>query len=272
MENQSLDWHVYEDRYKPIYSSIMHDLRHNYGPESVDEEQNNSSVDCDSDTPDSTICTKELQTIKYISKVGLRALSKDFSLNIKQHSRYPELFHISPDPKSSPAETAVVQECAYGLIVKQRQHKDGKNVEYHVVAMSYTKITEANHPFTQQLSVGNDFSWEKGNIKVHEKIDGKLAVVYFYKDMWNVCTNATPDGSEQIVYDEHSLPKTSYREWITSITINDPSEGNDSFLLLFITIITYLCSLSLSLSAQRIQYHRELEQKRQEMKMVPFTG
>lgn len=201
----------------------------------------------------------DLLTLSYIRRNGLHSLGKDLAISVTPHPEYPALLHISPNPTASPSDHPVVRECAYSLLIEEFKVTDAVdregtqprnlNKDWRLVAMGYTKIEYLIDPFTLVINFprtkgesGHDgFCWDKSEMQIYEKLDGKMALLYHYAGQWRVASTQSPDASEAIVA-EQSLPKRyyialllsrifyplrlsrSFKDWLASITLNDEAE------------------------------------------------
>lgn len=109
-------------------------------------------------------------------------LEAQYGIAAKQHSQFPNLFQFKySQVESDPAEP-IVQECR-GIIL------DADN-DYAVVAMPFKRFFNLNEPNAAKID------WS--SIKVQEKLDGSLVVLYHYGNKWNVATSGCPDGTNRI--------------------------------------------------------------------------
>jgi hypothetical protein len=175
-----------------------------------------------------------LLTLDYIRRKGVQSLVKDLAIAVTPHPDLPALLHLAPDPTTSPADHPIVRECAYSLLIEECEASviDGLQPrrDWRVVAMGYTKIDHLIDPFTLVIdfprtkdsafnadagaSTGGGgaggrqrgFCWDKSEMRVLEKLDGKMALLYHYAGAWRVVSAVTPDASEPVV-EELSLSK-----------------------------------------------------------------
>lgn len=172
-----------------------------------------------------------LLTLDYIRRKGVQSLVKDLAIAVTPHPDFPALLHLAPDPTTSPADHPIVRECAYSLLVEECEATvtDGLQTrrDWRVVAMGYTKIDHLIDPFTLVIDFPRtkgsalsadagaasgaggrqrDFCWDKSEMRVLEKLDGKMALLYHYAGAWRVVSAVTPDASEPVV-EELSLSK-----------------------------------------------------------------
>lgn len=250
MSSASENWDDYERVYKPIYQTMMHQLKHNYGPGLA------AGVGSGDDAGGESAGGGGLLTLDYIRRKGVQSLVKDLAIAVTPHPDLPALLHLAPDPTTSPADHPIVRECAYSLLVEEYEASviDGLQPrrDWRVVAMGYTKIDHLIDPFTLVIdfprtkdsafnadagaSTGGGggggggaggrqrgFCWDKSEMRVLEKLDGKMALLYHYAGAWRVVSAVTPDASEPVV-EELSLSKRTFKDWLTSITLHDEAE------------------------------------------------
>lgn len=115
------------------------------------------------------------------SLVGLAQLNS-LGIHIKQHSRFPELYHFSYDQLESPKDNPIVQECR-GLILNS-------TADWEVVAYPFKRFANYGEAWAAPVD------WS--SICVQEKVDGSLMVVWFYKGEWHVSTKGSPDAGGKV--------------------------------------------------------------------------
>jgi hypothetical protein len=118
----------------------------------------------------------ELSVVTYLKKNGIESLQKEYFINVKTHSKYPELISLSYDQLKSNFKAKEVQECR-GLILNT-------NKDFEVVSFPYLKF------FNYCEGNSSKIDWE--NCRVYEKIDGSLMILYFYNEEWHVSTTSLP--------------------------------------------------------------------------------
>jgi predicted nucleotidyltransferase len=164
MQNEWRDWDEIENKFKPLYGDLMHEIKHSYNPEDINNDEEN-----------------KLFSVAYMNRLGIDALCSDFSITSTKHKMVNELVHLKYDKKSSPLDQAIVQECN-GLVVDVKQLK--------AVCVPPKKFFQHNGNLKSMV--------DEQSAVVYEKIDGLTANLYFYNDKWHVSTDYTADGSEQI--------------------------------------------------------------------------
>lgn len=155
-----------------------------------------------------------LLTLDFIRRKGLQSLGKDLAISVTPHPDFPSLFHLIPDSTTSPSEHPIVRECAYSLLIEEFEDSSKSSKDWRIVAMGYTKIDYLIDPFTLTIhypaetnasKVGR-FCWDMNSMRIFEKLDGKMAFMYYHAGCWRVSSAVTPDASESIS-EEQSLPK-----------------------------------------------------------------
>jgi hypothetical protein len=143
---------------------------------------------------------KLLHCVKYIHQHGIKKLVEDFNLILNIHTRYNNLFLLHHSQHSD-KNHIITKECS-GIILDA-------NKNWEVVSMPYMKFFEYNDKNYND----NDFKYDEGEeVKVYEKIDGTLAVLYFYDNSWQVASSYFPDGKDAMCYKspEHKVIFNKY--------------------------------------------------------------
>lgn len=109
----------------------------------------------------------------------LASLESKYAVTAKRHGKYPNLVQLKYDQIASPMGDPVVQECR-GLILDEADN-------WRVVAYPFTKFFNLGEPNAHEVD------WSTA--RVNEKLDGSLAIVYFYDGAWHMATSGTPDAS-----------------------------------------------------------------------------
>ena len=115
-------------------------------------------------------------------EVALAELTAQLGINAKQHPKYPELWHLSYDQLESPKGHPIVKECR-GLILNSADN-------WNVVAYPFNRFS--NHGETW----GDTIDWT--SVRVQEKVDGSMVILWNYKGTWNVSTKGSPDAGGQV--------------------------------------------------------------------------
>jgi hypothetical protein len=109
---------------------------------------------------------------------GLAQLTATLGINVKQHPKYPELYHFSYDQLESPKGNPIVRECR-GLILNSADN-------WAVVAYPFNRFANEGESWADPID------WT--DVRVQEKVDGSLCILWNYKATWNVSTKGSPDA------------------------------------------------------------------------------
>ena len=113
---------------------------------------------------------------------GLEQLKTLFGINVKQHTVYPNLYHFSYDQLESPKGHPIVNECR-GLILDS-------NENWEVVSFPFSRFANQGETWAAPID------WN--DVRVQEKVDGSLMIVWFYAGKWNVSTKGSPEAGGQV--------------------------------------------------------------------------
>jgi hypothetical protein len=119
---------------------------------------------------------------EYLRKNGPEKLDQEFSIAVKQHGTYPNLYLFKYSQIDSPMHEEIVQVCR-GIILD-------RDNDWKVVSYTYDKFFNAG----ESLAAKIDWS----TAKVYEKLDGSLCQLYWYDNQWHVATSGTPDASGEV--------------------------------------------------------------------------
>ena len=145
------------------------------------------------------LISDDLLTIKFLRKHGLNELVKQYSLKAVKHQTHPNLVELSYSQTGSPMHEKIVQECR-GIIL------DSKNLTWNLVALPYLKFFNAKEKLAEPID------WE-GGVVVSEKLDGSLAILYYYADRWWVASSAVPDGSNVVSSNSQTFAQIFWEIW-----------------------------------------------------------
>jgi len=109
----------------------------------------------------------------------LESLTSKFYIKVKRHGTYPSLAMCKYDQINSPMAEPLVQECR-GIIFDEADN-------WRIVARPFDKFFNVQEPLAATID------W--ATARVQEKLDGSLAIVFFYDQKWNMATSGTPDAS-----------------------------------------------------------------------------
>lgn len=116
---------------------------------------------------------------KYLRKHSVDALFKNFAITANRHKDYPNLISFSYSLINSPMELQIVQECR-GLILDEAN-------DWAIVAYPYKKFFN----YGEKNAVKLDWT----STVCLEKLDGSIAILYYYDNKWHVGSSGTPDGN-----------------------------------------------------------------------------
>jgi hypothetical protein len=109
---------------------------------------------------------------------AIQRLDTEYSVAVKQHPSYPNLYLFKYDKSCSSWSRELVQECR-GIIL------DSDN-DWGVVSMPYKKF------FRHDEALAPAINWKVA--KTWEKLDGTLMTMYRYDGDWHVSTPGVPDA------------------------------------------------------------------------------
>jgi len=141
--------------------------------------------------------TKLERLLYFLRHSGLEALEKKYSIIVRQHSLYPNLYLLKYNQIESNISLPMVQACR-GIIVD-------KDNDWKPVCYPYNKFF--NYLETHAFPV----NW--ANSQVFEKLDGSLCQLYYYNDMWHIATSGSPDASGSVNMGEFTFKELFWRVW-----------------------------------------------------------
>ena len=113
---------------------------------------------------------------------GLAQLKAVCGINAKQHPKYPELYHLSYDQLESPKGHPIVRECR-GLILNSADN-------WAVVAYPFNRFANQGETWADQID------WT--DVRVQEKVDGSMMILWHYDGYWLVSTKGSPDAGGSV--------------------------------------------------------------------------
>ena len=114
--------------------------------------------------------------------IGLEQLTKVCGIKVKQHPVFTNLYHLSYDQLESPKGHPIVNECR-GLILDSTDN-------WNVVAFPFSRFANQGESWAAPID------WN--NVRVQEKVDGSMMILWNYKGQWNVSTKGSPDAGGQV--------------------------------------------------------------------------
>lgn len=114
-------------------------------------------------------------------------LASDWGITATRHPEFPELVQFTYDQieSSKVKNHPMVCECR-GLILNSDD-------DWSVVARPFNRFFNYG-----EIEAENNIFDFNGPMKVYEKVDGSLCIVYFYAGVWNVATKGSPSASGNV--------------------------------------------------------------------------
>eukprot|EP01127_Copromyxa_protea_P015384 TRINITY_DN4421_c0_g2_i1.p1 TRINITY_DN4421_c0_g2~~TRINITY_DN4421_c0_g2_i1.p1 ORF type:complete len:224 (-),score=44.47 TRINITY_DN4421_c0_g2_i1:687-1358(-) len=122
----------------------------------------------------------------YVKEHGIKKLASTYAITVIQSREHPSLYLFKYSQLNSPFNLAV-RECR-GTIL------DADN-DWAIVSFPYEKF------FNYGESNAAQIDWRNG-VKVTEKTDGSLMILYWYKNEWRVGSSGIPDGTGKILLND----------------------------------------------------------------------
>lgn len=114
--------------------------------------------------------------------IGLAQLEATLGIHCKQHPKYPELYHFSYDQLESPKGNPIVRE-ARGIILNSADN-------WAVVAYPFNRFANQGETWADEID------WT--NVRVQEKVDGSMMILWRYDGYWHVSTKGSPDAGGSV--------------------------------------------------------------------------
>lgn len=125
--------------------------------------------------------------LDYIREFGLDSISRSFGVTVSRHSTFKNLVSLSRTQQAS-LELSLVQWCS-GIVLDEVD-------DLKVVAMPFIKMFATSSDANMLPVI--DWKTSFASLTIQEHYDGKMAMLYWYKDSWKVASAESADGSEQI--------------------------------------------------------------------------
>lgn len=109
-------------------------------------------------------------------------LSRDYSIAVRQHPEYPELYLFKYSQIDSLMHVPIVQ-AARGIILDASRN-------WEIVCWTYNKFFNAEEPLAAPID------W--ASAVVLEKLDGSLLQMYHYAGRWHVASSGLPDAGGEV--------------------------------------------------------------------------
>src|ERR1039458_4134671 len=123
-----------------------------------------------------------LEIQKFLQTNTPAELTAQLGIKAKSHPKYPNLLHLSYDQIESPKDNAIVHECR-GLILDSADN-------WKVIAYPFNRFPNYGETW------GAPINWNR--VRVQEKVDGSLMVLWYYAGKWNVSTKGSPDAGGNV--------------------------------------------------------------------------
>ncbi len=120
--------------------------------------------------------------IDFLRENSVEELQNRYSIQVKQHSKYPNLHLFKYNQIESDMSEPIVQLCR-GVILDKDQF-------WLPVCFPYTKFFNAGE------EKAADIDWKSA--RFYEKLDGSLCQLYYYDGKWNVATSGLPDAAGKV--------------------------------------------------------------------------
>lgn len=118
------------------------------------------------------------ELVSFLKTHGLQKLCTDYAIQAERHFKYPNLVCLNYDQLESPKDVKEAQQCR-GIILDEAD-------DFKVISYPYDRFFNQEEPRAAKL--------DASSTKVSEKLDGSLAILFFYKDEWHVQSRKKPDG------------------------------------------------------------------------------
>ncbi|MDE2425595.1 MAG: 2'-5' RNA ligase [Elusimicrobia bacterium] len=141
---------------------------------------------------------------------SLQDLENKYKIYNKRHNKYPNLVLLKYDQIESPFSEAIVRECR-GLILNEANN-------WEIVAFPFTKFFNYGEPLAANID------WNTA--RVQEKLDGSLAVMFYYDHKWQVATSGTPDASGNVNGFDFTFEELFWKTF-KEMGLKTPDDGYD---------------------------------------------
>ena len=139
-----------------------------------------------------------LLTQDYLRTKGLAALEAEHHINVKRHSKYPNLVLLKYNQILT-TMTPMTRECR-GLILDEANN-------WECVCYTYSRFCNWGEVWGDTI----DYSTSK----CLEKVDGSLIQLYYYDNKWNCSTSGMPDAQGQVGDFDISFNDLFWNTWKT---------------------------------------------------------
>ena len=127
----------------------------------------------------------------------LETLEQKYAISAKRHGYYPNLVLLKYDQIASQMGNPLVQQCR-GIILDEDDN-------WRVVARPFDKFFNLGEPNCAQID------W--ATARPLEKLDGSLAILYYYDGQWHMATSGTPDASGPVGNLDKTFKDLFWQTW-----------------------------------------------------------
>lgn len=154
--------------------------------------------------------------LAYVQENGFDALASNFHVNLKRHSKYPNLIHLKYDQIETPMNDVTIW--CRGAIIDEQTLK--------FVALPYCRF------FNAEETKAAVIDWSTA--KCFNKVDGSLVYLYYYNNEWNVSTSGIPDASGTLPFGDLTFKDLFWKVW-NELGYQLPEETNYTFIFELMT-------------------------------------
>jgi hypothetical protein len=154
--------------------------------------------------------------LSYIQENGFDALVSNFQVNLKRHSKYPNLIHLKYNQIETPMNDVTIW--CRGAIIDEQTMK--------FVALPYCRF------FNAEETKAAVIDWSTA--KCFNKVDGSLVYLYYYNNEWHVSTSGIPDASGTLPFGDLTFKDLFWKVW-NELGYKLPEETNHTFIFELMT-------------------------------------
>lgn len=155
---------------------------------------------------------------EYLQNHSLEELQTNLGVYATQHPIYLNLWHLAYDQLEAAAvkDHPIVRECR-GLIL------DRSN-DWSVVS----------YPFNRFFNWGEtDQALDWNTVRVQEKVDGSLMIMYYYEGLWHVSTKGSPSASGNVGDYPFTFAQLFWHIWKAQFGLDALAQLNHTFTYMF---------------------------------------
>lgn len=120
---------------------------------------------------------------EYLRTKSLEDLTAELGIQVRRHTKYPNLVGLCYWNVTSPHYHPIVSECR-GLILDEAN-------DWNVVAYPFDRFYNYGESCATEIDFDNSYAYKK--------LDGSLIIMYYYNDEWLVATTGSPDAGGTIL-------------------------------------------------------------------------